>query len=557
MLGTEVLIIGGGATGLGAAWDAALRGFKVLLVEKGDLANGTSGRYHGLLHSGGRYVLTDPVSARDCARENQILRRIVPEAIEDCGGLFVATPADPPEFADEWAAACRETGVTAEEIPPGRALQDEPLLNPRLSRAFRVADAGCDSFDLCHALARSAQTLHAKVWTRHKLTGLILEGGRVRGAELESLATGERKTVLADMVLNCTGAWAGQVAALAGCQVRILPSKGVMLAMNSRLVNRAVNRLHPPGDGDILVPVGTVSIIGTTDTPITEPDRYGIEPWEIDLMLEQGEVLIPGFKQFRALRAWAGVRPLFQPMNGDASTAENSQPSADRGLPVDSESDTRRITRAHAVLDHAERDGVEGLISVVGGKLTTFRLMAQEALDLACRKLKVERACRTREEHISPRHQTFYHLGQRLERLRDASPGESLICECELVTRAQVESALHASGSAVLNDLRRDLRLGMGPCQGGFCIYRAAGILFQSADGPEKDGASRRPTAVAEANSALAEYLQERWKGIRPMMWGQSVRQLELDLRIYRGILGVDRLDLAREPEAYPTERTA
>ncbi|MBI4770922.1 MAG: FAD-dependent oxidoreductase [Chloroflexi bacterium] len=144
-LGTELLVIGGGATGLGAAYDAARRGFKVLLVEKGDLANGASGRYHGLLHSGGRYPLSDPQSARDCAQENAVLRRIVPQAIEDCGGLFVTTPADPPDYAERWAAACRATGVRTEEIQPAVALRDEPLLNPRIARAFRVPDAAVRS----------------------------------------------------------------------------------------------------------------------------------------------------------------------------------------------------------------------------------------------------------------------------------------------------------------------------------------------------------------------------------------------------------------------------
>src|SRR3990167_3213316 len=104
-ISTQLLVIGGGATGLGAAWDACLRGLKVILVEQSDLGQGTSGRYHGLLHSGGRYVLSDPISARDCAAENAILRRIAPQAIEDTGGLFVTTPADPQEFADRWRSA--------------------------------------------------------------------------------------------------------------------------------------------------------------------------------------------------------------------------------------------------------------------------------------------------------------------------------------------------------------------------------------------------------------------------------------------------------------------
>src|SRR3990172_8736799 len=137
-LSTEILILGGGATGRGGGWDAALRGFKTLVLEKGDLAHGTSGRYHGLLHSGGRYVIRDPQSARECAAESTLLRRLIPSAIEDTGGLFVATPPDPPDYADQFAAACKACRVSAVEIPVAAALKREPLLNPNITRAFRV-----------------------------------------------------------------------------------------------------------------------------------------------------------------------------------------------------------------------------------------------------------------------------------------------------------------------------------------------------------------------------------------------------------------------------------
>ena len=93
-LSTEVLVIGGGATGVGVAWDAALRGFDVVLVDRADLAEGTSGRFHGLLHSGGRYAVKDPRAAEECIAENRILRRVAADCIEDTGGLFVTTPFD-------------------------------------------------------------------------------------------------------------------------------------------------------------------------------------------------------------------------------------------------------------------------------------------------------------------------------------------------------------------------------------------------------------------------------------------------------------------------------
>ena len=120
---TDVLVIGGGATGAGVAWDAALRGLRVVLADRLDLAEGTSGRFHGLLTSGGRYVVKDPKAAEECIVENRVLRRIVPDCIEDTGGMFVTTPWDDPDYADRFAAGCRATGVDCEEIAPQAAFE--------------------------------------------------------------------------------------------------------------------------------------------------------------------------------------------------------------------------------------------------------------------------------------------------------------------------------------------------------------------------------------------------------------------------------------------------
>jgi glycerol-3-phosphate dehydrogenase len=212
------------------------------------------------------------------------------------------------------------------------------------------------------------------------------------------------------------------------------------------------------------------------------------------------------------------------------------------------------MTRAHAVLDHAQRDGIEGIVSVVGGKFTTFRLMAEEAVDLAGVKLDRKRPCTTAETPIDPPGTPLHTLRQRLAE-SEGAPRPEMVCECELVTRAQVEAALNQSGSLVLNDLRRDLRLGMGPCQAGFCAFRAAGLLHQRQSTIEL--ADQEPTAAAATNSSLLEFLQERWKGLRPVMWGANLRQMELDLGMYRSVLGADRLPVARAPEVYPTEKTA
>ena len=133
---TDVLVIGGGATGAAVAWDCALRGFDTILAERRDLAEGTSGRFHGLLHSGGRYAVKDPNAAVECIEENVVLRRIAADCIEDTGGLFVTTPDDDPAYGDKFVAGCAKTGVPTEEIDVAEALRREPRLNPGIRRAL-------------------------------------------------------------------------------------------------------------------------------------------------------------------------------------------------------------------------------------------------------------------------------------------------------------------------------------------------------------------------------------------------------------------------------------
>jgi glycerol-3-phosphate dehydrogenase len=511
-LSTQLLIIGGGATGLGVAWDACLRGIKVVLVEQSDLGQGTSGRYHGLLHSGGRYVLTDPPSAIDCARENEILRRLAPTTIEDTGGLFVAAPADPADFPDHWLIACKQNGVAAEEVTLGAVLRREPLLNPGLVRAFQVRDASLDSFDLLHLLCTSIRAHGGQVWLRHKVNRLHLHNGAVVGAEVLNLASGESTHVGAQLVVNAAGPWAKLVAGLAGVELPIALGRGAMVAMASRLVNTVVNRCKPPSDGDILVPVGTVSILGTTDERVESPDDLTIAAWEVDLLLAEAEVLVPGIAAHRALRAWSGIRPLYRP--APAAGAE-----------------TRELPRAHTILDHGATHGVPGLVSVIGGKLTTFRLMAEQVLQVVAPHLGVGAPCRTSDTPLEPPGHRYHRLPHRLDQLEHppGSPAPQVICECELVTRPDLEAALGAIESPDLDDLRRDLRLGMGPCQAAFCGYRAAGITLRTLDVPPADG-------------GLAAFLQERWRGLRPLAWGHTLRQMEFSRRVAAELLGlIDR----------------
>jgi glycerol-3-phosphate dehydrogenase len=551
---TDVLVIGGGATGAGVLRDLAMRGIRAVLVEKGDLTHGTTGRYHGLLHSGGRYVVKDKASASECAIENEILRRIMPHCLEDTGGFFVVTPADDEAYAEHFVRGCKETGVWTEEIPVREALRREPLLNPRISRVFAVRDGAADSFLATRSNAEDARQRGAQILTYHYVKSL--EGQQhIIGAICEDLRTGEDVHIHADFVVNAAGAWAGKIAGLAGVKVTVVPGKGTMVAMNHRLLNTVVNRCKLPADGDIIVPIRTVAVIGTTDVHVPDPDVYGITPEEVALMLEEGEQLVPGISRARVLRAWAGVRPLYK----DQDVA-----------------DDRDISRTYKLLDHEVRDGVAGLISIVGGKWTTYRLMAQEVVDAVAAKLGVAAQCRTHSEpltHIGdqglvagawspkgvnwaaerrdgdlaapPPHPAttrpltpYFWLGEPLAHVEAEHSYGDLICECELVTRDRVVKAIVEGGAANVDDVRRETRLGMGPCQGGFCTYRAVALWDEVGIPPDGGSAA----ALASTGALLRHFLQERWKGLTEIMWGDQLRQARLDEIIYLDTLGVDLL---------------
>ena len=510
---TDVLVIGGGATGAGVLRDAAMRGFKSVLVERTDLSMGTTGRFHGLLHSGGRYVVKDPEAAHECIVENVVLRKIAADCIEDTGGFFVTTPWDDPAYADKFHAACVQSGVPVQEVDPAEALRREPRLNPDISRVFEVPDAAIDSWKTVWSCVRSAQEYGAEVFNYHRVVGINRNGDKVVGARAINELSGEDVVFDAAFTINASGAWGAQIALMAGCEgITILPGKGIMIAMNHRLVNTVVNRCQMPTDGDIIVPIRTVSVIGTTDIRVDDPDELFITQDEVDRMLDDGEKLVPGFKQSRALRVWAGVRPLFKD---------------DRASAV---ADTRDVSRSHALVDHQARDGVSGFLTITGGKFTSFRLMAEDTVSRMCEQLGVDVECRTHEEPLADSESgKFYWLGSRLVAREKNLHDEQAICECELVTKGRLINAIERRDTKDLDDIRRSLRLGMGPCQGGFCIYRATGILH----GVQKlDGRT--------ANASLHNFLQERWKGVHPILYGDQLRQARLDDWIFQGLLDVE-----------------
>jgi len=383
----HVLIVGGGGTGGALAHDLALRGLKVTLVERGEFTSGTTGRHHGLLHSGARYAVNDRESAVECIEENTILRRICPGTFEENDGLFVAVTDEDMEYHDDFVKGCAECGIPTQELTRDEALALEPNLNAALKAAVRVPDATMDAMRMPLRFFATAQRNGADLRNYMEVLELVVAQRVVSGALVRDQVTGKVGEIRADLVVNATGPWSEKVAAMAGVDVPISPSPGVMLALRGRLCNMVVNRLHRSGDGDIIVPQRALSIVGTSSWTVEDPEELDVPEDHVRRMYEEGVKLIPAVAQAEFRAAWSAARPLI-----------GSRGAADTG---------RELSRTFKTYDHAETDGVEGFLTITGGKATTLRGMAELCADVICRKLGIEAECRTRETVLLPHTELF------------------------------------------------------------------------------------------------------------------------------------------------------
>lgn len=526
----EVIIIGGGATGAGIARDCALRGIDCILLERRDIATGATGRNHGLLHSGARYAVKDRESAEECILENTILRKIARHCIDETEGLFITLPEDDLAYQQTFLNACAESGIQAVAIDPKLAQTLEPSVNPALVGAVVVPDGSIDPFRLTASNMLDATENGAKVFTYCEVKGLIREGGKVIGVNVYDHKNRIDRQFFANVVVNAGGIWGQGIAEYADLKIRMFPAKGALLVMGHRLNKMVINRCRPPADADILVPGDTISVIGTTSSriPYDQIDNMVVTPEEVDILFREGEKLAPSLRHTRVLRAYAGVRPL---------VATDDDPSG------------RNVSRGIVLLDHQERDGLDGFITITGGKLMTYRLMAEWATDLVCKKLNKSDRCTTAERELpgssesrtetnnkvislpsTIRYSAVYRHGSRATRLLDKERlDRSLVCECEAVTAGEVRYAVDELSVNNLVDLRRRTRVGMGTCQAELCACRAAGLMTRF-----------NVATPRQSTTQLASFMEERWRGIEPIAWGEAVREADFTSWIYYSLLGLN-----------------
>lgn len=498
----SVAVIGGGATGCAVARDLALRGIRVTLIEAGDLGAGTSSRFHGMLQSGARYALSDTVYAAECMRERRIVASLIPEAVEPVGGLFVSLRQESPDYASRFFEGCRTAQIPVEEIDPVEVMRSEPHLSRDIVRAFTVPDASINPWCLLNALAADIERRGGTVLRNHRVQAIYLQNGRAREVDIEG--EGGRRTVSVDAVVNAAGPWTRKVAALVGQSVDLELTKGSILVLAHRIVGQIVNRCRPATSHDIIVPTGTVSLFGTTSETVEDPSTTRVHAEEVQALLDGAMPLIPKIRSFRALRVWAGVRPLIKPADWPM------------GQP---------LPRRHKVVDHSEQ-GLAGFISVCGGSLTTHRSMAENVGDHICRQLGWNAPSSSATTPFGATGNSFWRPAQPYVKAEAEASFAAQLCECEAVPAEAVERLVASAQAETLHDLRCRLRVGFGPCQGTFCAPRAANLL-----------AAHRP--AADIAGELRSFWVERLKGMAPIAWGPQARQLMLSDAIYGRILGL------------------
>jgi glycerol-3-phosphate dehydrogenase len=375
----DLLVIGGGITGAGIARDAAMRGFSTVLVDAGDYARGTSSRSSRLVHGGLRYLEHGWLRlVFESSRERAILLRIAPHLVRPTPFLF---PVHAASRVGRWTIGAGlwlyDALSLGRNVHAHRSLSRtgvrrlEPALRDQDLKGGAVYwDAQCDDARLTLATVRSAHRHGARAANYAAVVGLEKASGRVRGAVVQDRVTGQRRILHAHVVVNATGPWTDAVRRLdEPSAARLLrPTKGAhAVVRRSRLGHTEALTLTSPLDGRVMfvLPWGDFSIIGTTDTDATEVlDEPLADADDITYLLRSANAYFPNARLHLndVVSAWAGYRPLLD-------APEATSPAA--------------VPREHRIVE-----GTSGLITIAGGKLTTYRAMAAEVVDLVGRRLR-------------------------------------------------------------------------------------------------------------------------------------------------------------------------
>jgi glycerol-3-phosphate dehydrogenase len=531
----DVVVIGGGSTGTAVARDCAIRGLRTLLLERDDIASATVGTCAGMISSGLKYR-GEPEIMKMCSTEvvhlNRIARHIIMKNPILAPILDLSIAASDGEYVDAYSEHAEERDVPAMMfITPEATLEIEPLVHPDVIASVYYEEFFIDPFRLCLLQALDARNHGAEIKTYCEVIGFEKSTDEIRGVVFYNRISGQTETVRTKIVVNAAGPWAHKIARKSGANLDLRLNKGVHVILDRRVVNVGITAKAIDGRWIYLFPHENTTLLGTTALDTWEdPDTLVATYDEIEYLFQSIESIIPSIREARIIRTMTGVRPLVPDWN----------------VPED------KVTRGYQVIDHEN-----GMISFTGGKLVMCRHMAEAATDIVARKLGVDARCTTHEEPLpgneddvdivllSAEYGVSMHALERmrarrgtqmvevLELVNDNPDWKTTICTCEPIIEAEIRYAIRKEFPQTLNDLRRRLRLGTGPCQGTFCTFKAAAILSEELD--------------LEGDDFLVDIMDfraERWKGIRPSMRGEQLAQEELAQGMYSCVGNLDQSDV-------------
>ncbi len=538
----DVVVIGGGSTGTAVVRDCAMRGLRTLLLERDDIASATVGTCAGMISSGLKYR-GEPEIMKMCSSEvvhlNRIARHIIMKNPTLVPLLDLSVAASDGDYIDAYSEHAEERDVPAMMfITPEATLEIEPLIHPDVIASVYYEEFFIDPFRLCLLQALDARNHGAEIKTYCEVIGFEKATDEIRGVIFYNRVSGQTETVSTKLVVNAAGPWAHKIARTSGANLDLRLNKGTHVILDRRVVNVGITVKAIDGRWVYLFPHENTTLLGTTALDTWEnPDTLVATYDEIEYLLQSIESIIPSIREARIIRTMVGVRPLVPEWN----------------VPED------KVTRGYQVIDHEN-----GMISFTGGKLVMCRHMAEAATNIVVRKLGIDAKCTTHEvplpgneddvdiEALSAQYGISMHSLERmrarrgtemvkvLELTKDNPDWKTTICICEPIIEAEIRYAIRNEFPQTLNDLRRRLRLGTGPCQGTFCTFKAAAILSEELD--------------LEGDDFLVDILDfraERWKGIRPSMRGEQLAQEELAQGMYSCVGNLDQSDVDYDPKPW------
>jgi glycerol-3-phosphate dehydrogenase len=559
----DVVVIGGGVNGVGVARDASMRGLSVALFERNDLAFGASGNSSGMIHGGPRYLTYDPHVTETSCRDSGHIQKIAPHLLFRIPFLL---PVENRRYAkilfnlmdafflayDDYQPLKR--GKPHARLTPDEIRKLEPGIAGDIVGGLTFDEWGIDGARLCTENAVDAVERGAKIFTGCTVERIERreDTGEVTAVSYRDRLTGGTGRLRTSTVVNATGAWSPITAALGGIapkKARVRPGKGIHVVYDRRLTNYAISARSIDNRQIFLEPWQNMSIVGTTDDDFYgDLDDVRATAEEVRYLVQGIARIFPAIRTARAIGTYAGVRPTLYAFG----------PTEDG------------LSREHAVIDHAKH-GAPGLFSMVGGKLASYRIFAEEMTDRLAERFGVGVPCAT---HTSPlpggdapcdairladrmeidavaARRLVYRHGSRAERIEERvkrRPREAVtVCACEPVIEAEVRYALEHEMARTVADVSRRTRLGLGACGGMRCAARCGQIVADELGLPPREG-------LRQAMGFLHRQALTRTPALGP----EQARQEALAIASVRAELGVDLAEIEAEGEgARETSETA